>query len=83
MGGFANQQSQHSQTPQYQSYGDSSSGTPTANVASNKQPAYDGYSNYNSFSSQPSFGGQKADLYTGQGAQPQVSLNSKSSRPQI
>lgn len=76
MGGFANQQSQHSQPPQYQSYGDSSAGTPTAGVASSKQPAYDGYSNYNSFSSQPSFGGQKADLYSGHsshGSQPQVS----------
>ena len=74
MGGFANQQSQHSQTPQYQSYGDSSTGTPTAGVTSSKQPAYDSYSNYNSFS-QPSFGGQKADLYSSQAAQPQVSLS--------
>lgn len=76
MGGFANQQSQHNQTPQYQSYGDSSAGTPTAGVASSKQPTYDSYSNYNSFSSQPSFGGQKADLYSGHSshaAQSQVS----------
>lgn len=72
-GGFANQQSQHSQTPQYQSYGDSSTGTPTAGVGSSKQPAYDSYSNYNSFS-QPSFGGQKADLYPGHAAQSQVCL---------
>ena len=80
MGGFANQQSQYSQTPQYQSYGDSSAGgTPTGGVASNKQPSYDSYSsNYGNSFSQPSFGGQKSDLYSGHSghaAQSQVHLD--------
>ena len=74
-GGFANQQSQYSQTPQYQAYGDSSAGTPTGGgggVPSSKQPSYGTYSNYGNSFAQPSFGGQKADLYSGHAAQPQV-----------
>ncbi len=75
MGGFGNQQSQYSQTPQYQSYGDSSAGTPTAGVAASKQPSYDSYSSYGNTFAQPSFGGQKSDLYSGHAShasQPQV-----------
>ena len=75
MGGFGTQQSQYSQTPQYQSYGDSSAGTPTGGVAASKQPSYDSYSNYGNSFAQPSFGGQKSDLYSGHAShasQPQV-----------
>lgn len=77
MGSFANQHSQYNQAPsqsQYQSYGDASTGAPSSAAApSSKQPAYDSYSNYNSFA-QPSFS-QKPDMYGSQAshAQPQVS----------
>lgn len=57
MGSFANQHSGYSQPPgqQYQSYGgESSTGTPSTAAPANKQPAFDSYSNYNSFA-QPSF----------------------------